>query len=359
MFAYLFNPENDIALAAGSASYTPPVAAVEMRRAGELLPLFLAGKHDAVITEGVNREWFDAFRERFDIESGVWNHDIHGFTPRPWGWSAAVRRRFEYLGFPLEVLPSGSQLEKWRMLSHRRTAATLAQCVRNGSDLPLWPEAVEVDNAGLLKEILSSMDAAVVKSPWSSSGRGVSLFSGSGTDSFVSRMAGTIRRQGSVMVEEYMEGHRDFALLFECEEGKAVYVGPSVFMADPQGNYSGNMVADESGLYSEIYSVMHPAAVKELIDALRHAVQEIIAPGYSGPVGIDICCSPGGKIHICEANLRYTMGFVARGIALRSGFKGILGSADRKKVPGEAILLTQPGTKIVFYLSQFLRQSVS
>ena len=39
---HIFNPENDLALAANVARYTPPPAAVSLRLSGALLPLWWA-----------------------------------------------------------------------------------------------------------------------------------------------------------------------------------------------------------------------------------------------------------------------------------------------------------------------------
>ena len=317
--AWLFNPENDIALARGTANFTPPPAAVAMQRAGRLLPFFLAADSDFVICDGVNAEQFDAFRRRFAIKADVWNHCPDGLTPSPWGWSLAARRRFANLGFPPSVLPSDADLERWRLLSHRRTAALLARSLAGEGSLPLWPTAVEVSDPARLPEVLLGLGRAVVKQPWSSSGRGVAFFTSGSTslDTVVRQAAGTIRRQGSVMVEPFMPDHRDFALLYECAGGRARFLGPSLFRADPAGRYLGNLVASDEFLFQELCRLLPSDLLHSLIEGLARALTAIVAPGWSGPVGIDICCDPRATIHICEANLRFTMGFVARAIARR------------------------------------------
>ena len=353
---WLFNPENDIALARGDANFTAPPAAVEMRVAGELLPLFLAEDDDRVICSGVNNQWFNELRSRFGLRADIWNHVTAGFTPSPWGWSLATKRYFERIGFDGSVLPDDKTIERWRRLSHRRTAAKIGDLLAENTDIPVWDRAVEVDSEETLREMLSSRPSAVVKQPWSSSGRGVRFFDikKDNLDNFVSQTVGSIRRQGSVMVERFMPGHSDFALLFECRDGSARFVGSSIFGTDSRGNYSGNLVASEaviSGKTDELLGENGLCAEARLIDALRDALDVAVAREYEGPVGVDVCVSKG-VIHICELNLRYTMGFVARGIArhLADGAEWLL--SVKNECPAGAISLTQPGTRIRFVLEK-------
>lgn len=343
----LFNPENDIALAVGKANFTAPPAALEMRRMGELLPFFLAEDCDRVIVDGVNARFFDAFREKFSIKSDIWDHSPEGFTPAPWGWSYAARRYFENAGFAGQVLPTDSRLDVWRGLSHRRTAALIGDFVAAQSPLSVWPRAVEARSAEELEAALAACRQAVVKLPWSSSGRGVRFFDPSRATGFIKQAVGSIKRQGSVMVERYMPGHQDFALLYETVGGSARFVGPSVFIAAKNGDYSGNLVGDYDYLTEKIENFVNPDELKILISSLSRAIDDIISPFYDGPVGVDICCADG-KIHICEANLRYTMGFVARGIARLSPRKGIL-TTSASPLPDD-IPLTQPGRRMKFIL---------
>lgn len=351
-YAWLFNPENDVALAADTSNFTAPPGAREMARAGQMLPFFLAADDDAVIIDGVNAAWFENFSNRFGIKAEIWNHRPEGFTPVPWGWSAYTRRRFEHLGFAKSSLPTDSRLAVWRALSHRRTAARIADILAAETSLPLRPAAVEVFDPEVLRTILSDWRTAVIKTPWSSSGRGVKFYTGVGLENIVSQAAGTIRRQGSIMVERFVDGHRDFALLFECHNGCCRFVGPSVFIADAYGRYKGNLVAADRLLFDEIHRIITAQRLATLIDALTRAITRTVAGVYTGPVGVDICIAPDGDIHLCELNLRFTMGFVARAIAPKINFVGCVVSAPHDKVPEKAVLLTPPGINTVFCLSE-------
>lgn len=49
---YLFNPENDLALANFSANYMPPASAVRMARELTLLPIWYAGSEKVQMKKG-------------------------------------------------------------------------------------------------------------------------------------------------------------------------------------------------------------------------------------------------------------------------------------------------------------------
>ena len=51
MNAYLFNPENDLALAAGTANYTPPKNALLLSNCGRLLPIWYAAPESVVLAK--------------------------------------------------------------------------------------------------------------------------------------------------------------------------------------------------------------------------------------------------------------------------------------------------------------------
>ena len=113
--ALLFNPENDLALAAGTPNYTPPIAARRLRQAGETLPLWYASGGDRVIAHGVNARWLETTTTLFGLQADLYDHrSAAALTPSPWGWSAAARRNFINENFDLSQLPDDALLEHLR-----------------------------------------------------------------------------------------------------------------------------------------------------------------------------------------------------------------------------------------------------
>lgn len=311
---WLFNPENDIALASGQRNFTAPAAAMKLRQEGQTLPFFLAGEGDSVLCNGVNRQWFEEFRSKYNLKATLWDHNPAGLIPTPWGWSAAVKAYFEKLGFGPDVLPSDEVIERYRELSHRRYAARLSGWLSENTSLSIWPAAVEVSDVDELRRIIIDYGKAVVKQPWSSSGRGVHFIDIANVkiDNVLKQLEGTIRRQGSVMVERWMSEHFGCALLFFKTADMVKFEGYSVFnTADGTGRYAGNMVASQEDLRRTILGHLSESQLDELVSGLLRALSAVYE-GYEGPIGVDLCLSRG-MVHICEANLRYTMGFVAKG----------------------------------------------
>ena len=105
-----------------------PPAALALHAAGEALPLWMASAGDRFVCTGISSRWLDRMRATFDIgDVDVYNHHDSSLEACPWGWSAASRRALIDAGYPASQLPSDTTLRSLRELSHRRTAARLAE----------------------------------------------------------------------------------------------------------------------------------------------------------------------------------------------------------------------------------------
>lgn len=361
MFLWLFYPENDIALANNTTNFTAPPAAVKLQRSGEILPLWMCSPADRVFCNGVNARWLENIQRQFNIEADVWNHEDFSLSPTPWGWSKASRKIFAQNGFPASSLPSDAQLATYRNLSHRRTASILSQKLAAQLDFPIWPAAIESDNVEEVERLIDQYGKIVVKAPWSSSGRGVKFID---SPKSLQQIAGTIRKQGSVMVEQFAPEHFDFALLYYCSDGKAEFQGYSVFESDTDNaSYKGNIVAPQEELKQIIDSKSSASQLAQIIPAIESILSSIVADKYSGPVGVDMFYSGSGLFHVVELNLRYTMGFVALGLAryvnAKSVFRVELGDTTSQCIPiiendkliAGKLALTPPGGDFTFTLS--------
>lgn len=348
---HLFNPENDIALAAGTANFTPPKAAVALRQAGAALPLWYAHAGDRILCHGINGRWLTEQNTLFGMDVDVFDH-IPGsdLTPAPWGWSHAVRREFLSEGFSSDRLPDDEQLELWRQLSHRRTSSALREAIAPHLGFDIAPAAVEINDCQSLATWLAEHPASILKSPWSSSGRGLIDTRRMRPDEVLRRAEGVIRRQGSVMVENAYERTADFALLFMCERGVCRHVGYSLFSTDASGNYNGNYLAPDNMLLATIGKYYPPERITSVASAIEITLTEMIAPVYNGPLGVDMLTAamPDGTIMIdatVELNLRMTMGFVAHSLSTRYIAEGSTGRFSVR--PSAAVIKPASGDTII------------
>lgn len=313
----MYFPENDLALAAGTASYTPPPAARQLHMAGEALPLWMAEPGDRFVCSGLNARWFDETCRRFGISDvDVYDHRATDLEPSPWGWSAASRRAMADAGYPMKQMPDDATLARLRELSHRRTAAALADAVAADVPFAVAETAVEARTVEEVQAYMRSHPAVLAKAPWSCSGRGLVRGRNMPPEAFVQQCAGVIRRQGSVMLEPEHDKILDFALLYEADgHGGVTRRGISLFETNARGGYTANALAPQEVLRRRVEDVAGAGKLDAVDDAVMAALPALTA-GYRGPLGVDmLVCADGTIDAAVEVNLRHTMGFVALGVA--------------------------------------------
>ncbi|MDE6134959.1 MAG: hypothetical protein K2F79_05235, partial [Muribaculaceae bacterium] len=281
---HLFFPENDLALALDLTNYTPPPAAVRLRRSGEALPLWYGAEGDSFISTGVNAEWLDKMRSLFGMGVGVYGYDASGCVAAPWGWSKASRKVYADRGFAPADLPDDARLERIRELSHRRSSVFIGERLARALSFPLAPVARECRTYADVEAFVAANGESVLKLPWSSSGRGLVRTDRSTLEGQRRMVEGMIRRQGSVMAEKFLEKSKDFAMLFTAEGGCCRYEGLSLFTTDRVGSYSGNELAAQDELGRRIGCPV----LGELSELLPGILQELIGDAYQGPLGVDM-----------------------------------------------------------------------
>lgn len=326
-YLHYFYPENDGALAADNPGYTGSRAAIALRKSGQPLALWTGNPGDRFVSDGVSDAWVQAVRRLFRRDVDVFGGSPADLIPRPWGWSRPLRRAFLDLGFLKEDLPSDTDLERMRMISHRRSAAVLAARLHERFGESFLTPGIEARDTEAVMKSVAIFGRAMVKQPWSSSGRGVMDTGSTSTEDIIRRAAGTIRKQGSVMVEPYLDGSTDVGLLFEnrCDGDRPVFVGFSLFDHDTRYTYTGSIVGNDDVLRRHLAEKGINVS-EEIIDSVAEALGEIITDSYTGPLGVDMLFTPDGMGAVAEINLRDTMGHVARRLAeniLAPGLSGL------------------------------------
>lgn len=295
---YIFNPENDMALADGKPGYTPPAQIQQMRRELWWLPQWWA-KEDDIVWSG---------EDRLSLADDT--------QILPWGWSPAICHQLRQAGVQESLLPSAEELERIRQLSHRQTAVALLKELREqlpldghlAGESTLCQSMEEVEEA--VRKIRSEENKRIVnallKSPWSSSGRGLMQTDNPQWKAWAKR---TIKAQGSVVVERFLHKIADFALEFWLDgKGGVEYRGLSLFYTNEKGAYLGNWVAPEGQKLAWLAQYIPLPYLQEIRkwweERLRHF-------DYSGPVGIDMMLAEEGICPCIEVNWRWTMGLVS------------------------------------------------
>ena len=254
----------------------------------------------------------------------------------PWGWDLSLKGELEHIGIPEIALPGDAILNKVRALSSRQWAAEHLQ-----SGVRFVQSVAEV------KSLVREWGKAVIKAPWSSSGRGVRFVSadefreGSDYPSFERWVGNIIYRQGGVTVEPYYNKvmvtriREFFVILGDMIPPEWNYM-PQIWqpLFDTIKNaYSGNVLCPEDKKVEMMARYVSPERLLQIrqhvIDVMEPALKGI----YSGPFGVDMMiyakeqnlpASDGASsdvqddfgVNECiEVNLRRTMGHVAIDLA--------------------------------------------
>lgn len=316
---HVYNPSHDEALAVDRVAYCPSSAA---RRTGARwwdVARHWAAPDDYILrlpddgsvgaarfcSVGSGSEYFAA---QFD-----WSR-VNEIAP--WGWDRHIAGVLRKLGAPDRLIPSDSQLAALRQLSSRHTAVRVLDALYSSGDAALPESIVRARSEWCVSEgevniaIENFGGRAMLKQPWSCSGRGVWR---SDSLSSANRVRKTLREQGAVEVEPLYDRMADFAMEFFADQSGCVrYEGLSIFETHEGGGYAGNVVAPQEELAAHLASrVDYPLPLAPLAERLCSVLRTVLGGAYTGPLGVDMMLTPQG-VHPCiEVNVRNTMGRVA------------------------------------------------
>ena len=285
----VFNPEHELALAANLSNFTAPHAGRQLRTDLGYISAVWAATDDRVLVENVEdaeRRFLRLMRRpfgRYIDRDQIRRYDFSAVDV--WGWDLAIRSSLLRWGVDAGLMPTVTQIDAIRQLSHRRYAMQLLNNLQMSGTIG---DACETNQIETIADRLQSGEHLVVKAPWSSSGRGVRFMDGIMNIYDSGWLRHVIEKQGSVMVEPYYNKVKDFGMEFLSDgRGAVSYVGLSLFQTS-NGAYT---ICDFMGV--------------------------LLKDRYVGAFGIDMMVvrredGDGFLLHPCvEINLRRTMGHVA------------------------------------------------
>lgn len=324
MTLHVFNPEHEIALAFDAKNITLPHAIQELKMNLGFIPALWADDGDYVLVDDA------AFAIKATKSAGCHMSNVHFIEAddlskyyfseiSPWGWDKCLCSKLSAAGCA-NALPSDCKLQTLRMLSSRIQTAKILPFLRNGLEQSTCGIAHYAESSEEVTDLAKYYGNIVIKSLWSSSGRGVKYISSSGTkESIIGWISNAISRQGGVMVEPYYNKVKDFAMEFYShDDGHIDYCGLSLFETQ-KGNYSGNLIASEE----RKLSILSKYIPSNLLAEIRRRIVDYLFPLYEGvyhgPFGVDMMIvadgSNGFLLDPCvEINMRRTMGHVANSV---------------------------------------------
>ena len=287
----LFFPSHDIALAHGVKHFNPPLAALRLQE--DLASL-----------------------------SDVWNGPfLRGEVafPQPWGWDWDTRK---YIHEKYKVkntqLPTDEELERLRMLSSRQTTIALVEQLKKRLRNSTFPTPSYLSSMEEVEAFMASHKDYVLKTPWSSSGRGL-MRSTVPAETLRKHAIATLQKMGGIMGEPWIEDKvQDFAMLFFVGTDEVRFVGYSLFDNEASTYRQGYLLSNERiveklGVDKALLAEIRDHYIEILIVLFSPLMHK---PWQVGYVGIDMLTygtADDLKVSPCvEMNLRCTMGVVCR-----------------------------------------------
>jgi len=352
---FIFNPEHELALANNDENFMPKASVKKLAEDLALLPLWISGNSER------NEEL--CVQTRTDLLHLVVKTSLPlKMTDEisVWGWNKYIRKKLILSGINKKFLPSDEYLENIRELSHRKTASEAMIFLRNKLKNSILPQPAKIlKNVSDIKDFAQKYSEIVLKSPYSSSGKGIYFSNKYMSNSILGWCRRTIKQQGCVLGEKRFDVVKNFAMLFQIVDNQTNFVGYSLFETDGKTYRNNILTSDENiedmicycgfdppptnsqqiGTFSSDFSFGFSNQVgstieKDLLITVKQTLMNFfnkkIAQKYNGFLGVDMFVfQENGKIFLnpcVEINLRYTMGLVAHEFYknfVSQNFKGV------------------------------------
>ncbi len=320
---YIFNPDNDLALANFNPHFTAPASARTMRHDLALLPVWYAPSGSLVVAEGdSNKKWLQALKDLLPINSSLISYsqvaDYATCEIKPWGWNPSLRKELIQWGINQELLPSMPTLELLRNYSGRQHAVKLLRELKTTNPLFCGESYYFTDSNKLFAHLHTTTCDQVLKMPYSGSGKGLVWLRSAITNKQTDWCKRVIKMQGGVVVEPVLNKVQDFAMEFQLTNLGAQFAGYSLFQSATSGAYMGSVLLTDADIEDRLSQYIDRSILSVLKDLLTAKLSQYF-PHYRGYLGIDmlVCqTSPTTyQLQPCiEINMRMNMGLVAHRI---------------------------------------------
>lgn len=317
---YLFNPENDMALANFTPYYKAPSEIIRMANDLSVLPAWYAPEGSRIKVDSLSR--VSLWREQCPVSDFlpdvIWSAEWENMPYKPWGWSPSLLYTLRKAGVNDGFLLSDMQMGIIRVLSGRQCCVKILESFSRMDGL--CGKAMVCNSMTQVKKYITSCERCVLKSPWSGSGRGIMYVSSKewndSAEGWVSRV---LRVQGEIMVEPLYNKVCDFAMEFYADRnGSVSFVGYSLFDTDAHGNYKGNFLLSDGQIKKILSQYIPDEVFDNVCRTMKESLALLLNKDYCGFLGVDmmICLEDGRYLlHPCvEINLRMNMGVVSHTI---------------------------------------------
>ncbi|MFH2132494.1 MAG: hypothetical protein ABIK68_19110 [bacterium] len=222
----------------------------------------------------------------------------------PWGWSPKAVAFGKEIGSPV---PEKKNLQTVNRVNSKITSHLLRQHflpqtlqipARIIEEKDIRKEGLET----LINRFLQHQGPGFIKHPYGSAGRlsdkcGSTGFSGRK----IRKWENWIRATGGILLEKEIAIKQEWSIQVQIDEDGSLHpIALTRLFSGTQGNYRGTVVADADQNQLD----WHRTRLGPVLD-------EIVAMGYQGPLGVDLIETGDGTVRLLEINGRLTMGRIA------------------------------------------------
>lgn len=304
-----YNPTCELAIRHNGLSYTPPQILAKME--GDLAPLmaFLSTSDDKIVGNRPDPLLCDMLRRAGHCDTFITPAEAtelvkQGEAIHPWGESRAL---FASVGMT-------AQAREWnhRETFSRKTSVLVEQAAHGALGLPSDANPQIVQDVAALDRMGGDV---VIKSLWSSAGRGVRFFC-LDTELRVAKDFADkcIKTDGAVVVERKLARMAELSFLFRRTSGGIEYCGANAYRSASGGAFGLEIFGPNS--FAEVARVDGDWEAKHSALLASSLSKVLISSPYTGPIGVDAMVYRGGdgapRLRCCmEVNMRHCMGDVA------------------------------------------------
>lgn len=334
---FVYNPTCEMAVANGDPNYDIPKRLKAFKKELSLLVTYFANKYDIVITETPPSEkflnqfsdldfdlpQFSSLNRVCEIESEKQSNDLY---LQPWGWSPSMHKRLGNLKLHCNNRFINSKNYQWNnylkeIYSRKSALKILSKLYSNKRlndivDKTALPMICESEEEVL--NMQKKWKRVILKSPWSSSGRGIQVLRENEFNRTNHQwLKGILSNQGYVMAEPFHNKVADCGFHFEITENEIKFHGVSHFITGKKGEYEGNLIGDISGYYPDRVVDFIKSNKNSVISALTEAIKNSdYFKYYEGYLGVDVLIYEDSEqqlklVPCLEINCRLNMGILS------------------------------------------------
>lgn len=332
---FYFNPTCELAIANGSFSYMPPLLLQEMESDLSALPYIYATSNDIVLTENPPSPTFKQILTEagFELPNFCCHEELVTLSNTsfnslfPWGWSSAAHFRLkEFKGNCSDEFrsnPVSDWKDQYKTVFERETSLKLLSEIlkKNQSDWMINKNLIGIKVTSLeeIESILNKLEAIVLKSPLSSSGRGIQIIRKKQLNNSNRQwISGIFKQQNYLIAEPFLDKRVDLSFQYKITSNSEVeYLGHSVFETNTNGQYIGTLIHPN---LVEIIPELDIEKLNSMIGTTAKMIQETLIDSeyavlHRGYIGVDAMIFNDHEHFVMqpciEVNCRMNMGILA------------------------------------------------